>query len=131
MTCSMHPISRGWVHIQSADPLVPPLINPNYLGNPLDLKIMVDALKFVRRVTETEPLASTITGRFVPGDEVQTDEQFAEYIKNQVLPVYHPVGTVSMLPREDGGVVDERLLVYGTKNLRVVSAICQLSIKRF
>lgn len=26
-----------------------------------------------------------------------------------------------MLPKEDGGVVDKNLLVYGTKNLRVVS----------
>ena len=118
------------MHIQSGDALVPPLIDPNYLGDPLDLQIMVDALKFVRRLTETEPLASTITGRFVPGDDVQTDEQFAEYIKNQVLPVYHPVGTASMLPRVDGGVVDDRLVVYGTKNLRVVSAICHLSVKR-
>lgn len=28
-----------------------------------------------------------------------------------------------MLPKEDGGVVDKNLLVYGTKNLRIVSFV--------
>ena len=30
------------------------------------------------------------------------------------------VGTLSMLPREMNGVVDQTLRVYGTKNIRVV-----------
>lgn len=34
----------------------------------------------------------------------------------------HPIGTASMMPREIGGVVDYRLKVYGTKNVRVVDA---------
>lgn len=32
------------------------------------------------------------------------------------------MGTCSMLPREDGGVVDAKLRVYGCKGLRVVDA---------
>lgn len=35
---------------------------------------------------------------------------------------YHPFSTAIMLPKEDGGVVDTSLKVYGTKNLRVVDA---------
>lgn len=35
---------------------------------------------------------------------------------------YHPVGTASMLPRENGGVVSPELKVYGTKNVRIVDA---------
>ena len=35
---------------------------------------------------------------------------------------FHPVGTAAMMPREIGGVVDERLNVYGTTNVRVVDA---------
>ena len=30
------------------------------------------------------------------------------------------VGTASMLPKESNGVVDDKLKVYGTKNIRVV-----------
>ncbi|EEB98381.1 hypothetical protein MPER_02119, partial [Moniliophthora perniciosa FA553] len=42
------------------------------------------------------------------------------YIKAQLATVWHQSGTAAMLPREDGGVVDERLRVYGTKGLRVI-----------
>lgn len=34
----------------------------------------------------------------------------------------HPVGTLAMMPKELGGVVDDKLMVYGTKNVRVVDA---------
>ena len=47
-------------------------------------------------------------------------DKLKEYIKNTCRPVFHPVGTAAMLPEEDGGVVDSKLKVYGTANLRVV-----------
>ena len=37
-------------------------------------------------------------------------------------PNYHPLGTASMMSRELGGVVDSKLKVYGTSNVRVVDA---------
>ncbi|RXW15191.1 hypothetical protein EST38_g10664 [Candolleomyces aberdarensis] len=42
-----------------------------------------------------------------------------EYIKTGHITTFHTVGSCSMLPREDGGVVDPQLKVYGTKNVRV------------
>ncbi|KAI9628029.1 hypothetical protein KEM48_011879 [Puccinia striiformis f. sp. tritici PST-130] len=35
---------------------------------------------------------------------------------------YHPIGTSSMMPQNQAGVVDPQLKVYGTQNLRVVDA---------
>lgn len=35
---------------------------------------------------------------------------------------YHTCGTAAMLPKDKGGVVDEKLMVYGTGNLRIVDA---------
>lgn len=37
-------------------------------------------------------------------------------------PNYHPVGTAAMMAKELGGVLDENLRVYGTKNVRVIDA---------
>lgn len=46
-------------------------------------------------------------------------ERIKQYVKEQVAPINHPVGTAAMMKREDGGVVDAELKVYGTSNLRV------------
>lgn len=120
LASSMNSFSRGTVHLQSSDPLVPPAINPTYFSNPLDLQIMVTPMKFVRKISTVEPFASTVVTLVEPGPQIQTDEQFADYCKEKMQSVFHPVGTASMLPKEDGGVVSPSLLVYGTKNIRVV-----------
>lgn len=123
MACNMNTFSRGTVHIQSSDPLVPPAIDPAYFSNPLDLQIMVCAVKFARKIASVEPFASTIIAPLEPGPDIQTDDQFADYCKEKMQSVFHPVGTASMLPMEDGGVVSPSLLVYGTKNIRVVCVL--------
>ncbi|KAF8580941.1 GMC oxidoreductase [Ramaria rubella] len=121
MAALMHPFSRGTVHICSPDPLAPPAIDPRYLSNPQDSDMLLYAFKFVLKLYETEPLAGLVRGRVVPTTEdTASDETVREYIKNHINSVFHPIGTASMLPREDGGVVDASLKVYGTANLRVV-----------
>ena len=116
----MHPLSRGNVHIDPEDPAGKPIINPNYLSNEFDIQTAVEGAKFAREVANTEPLASIWESEYQPGPEVQTDEGWEEYVRNGMLSFYHPVGTCAMLPKEDGGVVDSDLLVYGTRNLRIV-----------
>ena len=44
------------------------------------------------------------------------------FVKNSFSSEYHPLGTCAMGPKEQGGVVDERMRVHGTRNLRVVDA---------
>lgn len=79
-------------------------------------------IKFAHKVFETKPLADDVRQLVAPSPEqAATDEGLIEHIKNSCSCVFHPVGTASMLPREDGGVVDPQLRVYGTANLRVVS----------
>ncbi|KAM6502869.1 alcohol oxidase [Amanita muscaria] len=120
--CLLHPFSRGSVHVGSADPLAAPVIENTALDNEVDMNMMVDAVKFIRKVAETSELGAIGRSELLPGTEVQTDDQIREWIKNSVQTMFHPIGTASMLPREDGGVVDPTLKVYGTDNLRVVDA---------
>ncbi|TFY83365.1 hypothetical protein EWM64_g650 [Hericium alpestre] len=100
-----HPLSRGSVHITSSNPSDLPAIDPNYFGNPVDLEILVNA--------------QDILGHVLPAKNA-SDAELREHVKNTCGPAFHPLGTAAMLPREDGGVVDSKLKVYGTSNLRVV-----------
>ena len=57
----------------------------------------------------------------VPGVEKEKErmEKIKEFAREFVGPVFHPVGTASMMKREEGGVVNPELKVYGTSNVRV------------
>ncbi|KAI0066612.1 alcohol oxidase [Artomyces pyxidatus] len=116
-----HPFSRGSIHAKSTDPLEHPELDPHYFEEEYDLTMFVETIKFNRRLAQREPFKSILTGTEVnPGPEVQTDEQIADFLKANLLTGYHTVGSCSMLPLEDGGVVDPKLKVYNTSNLRIV-----------
>ncbi|KAI0636746.1 GMC oxidoreductase [Trametes polyzona] len=120
----LHPLSRGSVHISSADPMAAPAIDPNYFSNPLDLEMLTALLKSTLKLYETSPFGDPVRKQVAPTPEVAaSDDALKEYIKDNCGCVYHPLGTASMLPREDGGVVDPQLRVYGTANVRVVSHV--------
>lgn len=120
-----HPFSRGTVHIKSKDAEVRPAIQPNYLSNPADLEILTKSVDLALRLYQTKPLMDQVVGPVVPTftAEDASEEALRDYVKQMLSTVHHPVGTASMLPREYGGVVDDKLLVYGTSNLRIVCSI--------
>ncbi|KAI0709492.1 GMC oxidoreductase [Earliella scabrosa] len=122
--CSIsHPFSRGSVHIASADPKAPPAIDPNCLSNPLDLELLLGVLKAALKLYDTAPLRSSVVSQFCPtAEQSASDAALVEYIRNHCGCLYHPLGSAAMLPREDGGVVDPQLRVYGTVNVRVADA---------
>ncbi|KAG6373749.1 GMC oxidoreductase-domain-containing protein [Boletus reticuloceps] len=115
-----HPVARGSVHISSSEPLAPPSIDPQYLNNLHDTKILTKAMQFVRKLSETAPLKDIIVAPSTPGPEVQTEAQFEEFVRNHLKSSGHPIGTAAMAPQPLGGVVDENLRIYGTQNVRVV-----------
>jgi len=133
-----HPISRGTVHIQSADALVRPAVDPAYLSSTIDLDILVHGVRFTHTLHRHSPLKEMTIGGVEPawidgsvnvsdndgekGVKWEDDEAVREYVRNELQSICHPVGTAAMLPRQDGGVVDSKLKVYGTTNLRVVDA---------
>lgn len=118
-----HPFSRGNVHITSTDPSAKPALDPNYLSHEYDVQAAVNAIKFARKIATSPPLSSAWVSEYEPGlDVVKTDAQWREFVLNTTVSIYHPLGTCSMLPKADGGVVDPSLKVYGTSNLRVVDA---------
>lgn len=120
-----HQFSRGSVHINSSNPFAHPQIDPNYLGAVVDLEVLADIMLHLQSIARAEPLASLLKRKghvFQPGYFELNESNVRTHIKNAQNSEYHPCGTCSMSPREKGGVVDERLRVYGTSNLRVVDA---------
>jgi choline dehydrogenase-like flavoprotein len=117
-----HPLSKGNVHISSRNIGDKPLINPNYLSHPYDLEAATNLAKYLRKIASTQPMSDVWAQEYEPGNAVQTDADWKKYALANTLSIYHPIGTAALLPENDGGVVNEKLKVYGTKGLRVVDA---------
>ncbi|KAL8802394.1 MAG: hypothetical protein Q9223_006599 [Gallowayella weberi] len=120
-----HPFSRGSVHINSADVREKPTVDPRYLSHPLDNEILARHVQYMETLIRAEPLASLLkeNGRRIPTDtHVETLEEARALGPRTITSNFHPTGTCAMMSKELGGVVDERLVVHGSNNLRVVDA---------
>ena len=56
--CLLRPHSRGSVTLRDANPLSPPLIDPNFLSDARDVEDMVAGYKLTRRLLDAPALAS-------------------------------------------------------------------------
>ncbi|THU84491.1 alcohol oxidase [Dendrothele bispora CBS 962.96] len=118
----MHEFSRGNIHINSSDPNAAPLIDPNFGDFKWDLQAARVGTQWLRKWAQTEPISDMISELHVPPANVTSDEDWDAFVKSAVGTISHPIGTVIMATRELGGVVDDRLKVYGTDNVRVIDA---------
>ncbi|KAI1347469.1 GMC oxidoreductase [Xylaria sp. FL0043] len=120
-----HPLSRGSVHITSAAPENTSTndgvqIDCRYLSHPLDLEVLARQVRFTEDIISR---AEPITRYLKPYTKRFTDLELAkDYVRRTVDAAYHYTGTCSMMPRAMGGVVDNKLRVYGCSNLRVCDA---------
>jgi choline dehydrogenase-like flavoprotein len=117
----LRPASRGSVKLASADPLVPPLIDPNFLAEREDVDRLVRGFKLMRRILAQPALAGWGGRELAASAQAQTDEQIEQFIRDRADTIYHPAGTCRMGPGE-ADVVDARLRVKGVQGLRVVDA---------
>ena len=121
--CHLRPTSRGSIHIQSPDPLAPPMIAPNYLSTEYDRRVAANALRLTRRIVQAPALARYAPQEILPGPQYQTEEELVRAAGDVGTTIFHPVGTCRMGTADDpGAVVDARLRVFGVAGLRVVDA---------
>ncbi len=119
--CNLRPESRGHVRIKSADALNAPAITLNYLSTANDQRVAVQGLRFTRRIMAAEALKPYNPREWIPGPDLDSDEQLTKAAGDLGTTIFHPVGTCKM-GSDPLSVVDDRLCVHGVRGLRVIDA---------
>jgi choline dehydrogenase-like flavoprotein len=121
--CNLYPKSVGEVKVKRNEQgdLVPDIYG-NYLSHPDDMAPLVAGFKWARKVSQSKPLSDK-SWEFIPGDDVQSDEEIEDFIRSHAETVYHPVGTCKMGQSDDPmAVVTPELEIIGLENVSVVDA---------
>jgi choline dehydrogenase len=117
------PESKGYVRLKSADPFEQPEIQPNYLTEETDRRVLVAAMRLARNLLKSRPLTPYYDYEDFPGDKVQSDDELLGAAKQRGTTTFHPMGTCRMGPDNDPtSVVDDELRVRGLEGLRVADA---------
>ncbi len=126
MTCGVwqhRPESIGYVRARGVDPFVDPIIQPNYLMDRMDQRVLVQGMHWARKLLHTNALAPYFDTDALPGPDVHTDEEWLDYARQYGSTAYHLIGTARMGPVTDKtSVVDDQLRVHGLQGIRVVDA---------
>lgn len=117
-----HAFSQGRIYINSTSAFDPPVIDPQYLTHWADVVTMREGLKLARRIANTAPLNTILGNEIQPGPKVVTDDDWDNWLRSNSGTEFHPTSSCAMLPQNQGGVVDNKMKVYGTQNVRVVDA---------
>ena len=116
-----HPRSRGCIRLRSADPNAPPIISHALLADDDDLERLIQGCRKVREILNGATFAPYRIGERLPGPDVQSGDEWRDYLRRTAFLGYHPVGTCKM-----GGdalaVTRPDLSVRGIDGLRVADA---------
>jgi alcohol oxidase len=139
-----YPYSRGHMHITGPDVTDPLDFDPGYLSdkNDIDLKKQLWAYKKQREIMRRTAM---YRGELGPGHpsfpdgsgaacvavdapltdvkdleySAEDDKAIEDWIRANVGTTWHSIATAKMAPREENGVVDRHLNVWGTKGLKL------------
>ncbi|KAG0221602.1 hypothetical protein BGW41_006636 [Actinomortierella wolfii] len=125
----LNPVSRGSITFEATDDgsILKPLLDPNYYSDNFDLRVMREAIKFIRRLGKRMELDPELGGvEFFPNEVVVPSDNNARmdhFLRGDTTTFFHNVGTCKMGPASDPmAVVDHELKVHGISQLRVVDA---------
>jgi len=116
-----HPRSRGSIRLASADPAVPPLIDPNYLAEEYDRAIYLEALDRAQAVGHASALAEWRAEEVLPGPALKTKADRLAFLEKAAFTHHHPTGTCRM-GRDANSVVGPDLKLRGREGLYVCDA---------
>ena len=115
------PKSRGSVKVRSADPKQSPEIKFNYLQHEEDREGFRDCVRLTREIINQPAFDAYRAGEIQPGEQVITDAQIDDFVRNNVESAYHPSCSCKM-GVDEMAVVDPETRVHGIAQLRVVDS---------
>lgn len=117
-TCVLRPKSIGSLRLGKNRQLE---LDYNFLDDMDDARVLIEGLKLARRILADASFDGLRGKEMLPGDQVQTDEQWLAYVRQHAATVFHPVGTCKM-GVDAMSVVTPQLKVNGLGKLRVADA---------
>jgi choline dehydrogenase len=119
----LRPKSTGFIRARSADPFMPPMIQPHYLAEAQDQQVVIDGIRTLRRMLGAPQLQPYYAAEELPGASVTDDAGCLEFAREAGLTAYHLCGSCRMGPSTDpASVVDDQLRVHGLEGLRIADA---------
>jgi choline dehydrogenase-like flavoprotein len=101
LTQTMAPSSRGSITLASNDPLAPPLIDPNFIGDAFDVNTMVVAQKAAIKYFKTKAMAYMNPQPFGDWADViknGTDAALVDYARKNSMTIWHACSSARMSP---------------------------------
>ena len=127
MPTLIYPKSRGTLRLASADPAAAPVIDPGYLTDPDDTRLLLEGMELTRAVMASKIIADQVSLELSPGPRYPDRAALAAELPHRATSVYHAVGTCRM-STDERAVVDPDLRVRGIDGLRVADASIMPSI---
>ncbi|KAJ5126675.1 Glucose-methanol-choline oxidoreductase [Penicillium atrosanguineum] len=118
------PKSRGSVTLNSADPMDNPIVDCNYLSDPMDMLVLSEACRFGNEIVMNGAGTKDIVkGSWPPNlthHAFTKREEWIPYVREHATTCYHAAGTCAMGKKENPmAVLDEKLQVRGVMGLRI------------
>ncbi len=113
--------SRGWVRLRSGNAQDAPRVRFNYMSHEDDWAEFRACIRHTREIF-AQPAMDPYRGvELAPGDDIRSDADLDDFIRDHVESAYHPCGTCRM-GADERAVVDASCRVFGVAGLRVVDS---------
>lgn len=124
---TLRPKARGTVRLRSDRVEDLPLVDPNFLGHPDDLKTSVEGVKHSVEIFQQNSLQKYIRQIRFPDASVKTQAEYEAYARQYGRTSYHPTCSCKM-GTDALSVVDPQLRVHGVEGLRICDSSAMPSL---